>query len=61
MDTAIADLPQIMLSLEQAQKLIFGQRIKLEQPPAAALYRIYDENSRFPWCGGSDKFGAASA
>ncbi|MEH8023857.1 tRNA pseudouridine(55) synthase TruB [Gallibacterium anatis] len=47
MDTAIADLPQLMLSLEQAQKLIFGQRIKLEQPPAAALYRIYDENSRF--------------
>lgn len=47
MDTAIADLPQIMLSLEQAQKLIFGQRIKLEPSPAAALYRIYDENSRF--------------
>ena len=47
MDTAIADLPQIMLSLEQAQKLIFGQRIKLESSPAAALYRIYDENSRF--------------
>ncbi|MDK9431427.1 tRNA pseudouridine(55) synthase TruB [Gallibacterium anatis] len=47
MDTAIADLPQIMLSLEQAQKLIFGQRIKLEPSPVAALYRIYDENSRF--------------
>lgn len=47
MDTAIADLPQLMLSLEQAQKLIFGQRIKLEPSPAAALYRIYDENSRF--------------
>ncbi|MFU2074636.1 tRNA pseudouridine(55) synthase TruB [Gallibacterium anatis] len=47
MDTAIADLPQIMLSLEQAQKLIFGQRIKFEPSPAAALYRIYDENSRF--------------
>ena len=46
MDTAIADLPQIMLSLEQAQKLIFGQRIKLEPSPAAALYRIYDENIR---------------
>ncbi len=40
MDTAIADLPQLMLSLEQAQEVIFGQRIKLEQPPAAALYQF---------------------
>lgn len=46
-DTAVASLPKLILPLQQAEKLIFGQRIKLTQPLATMHYRIYDENTHF--------------
>lgn len=47
LDTAITDLPKLTVTTEVAQKLSFGQRIKLEQLTEQGLYTIYSEQGNF--------------
>lgn len=47
MDTAITGLEQLMVSNEIAQKLIFGQRIKMAESATSGLKAVYDGDKKF--------------
>ncbi|MFC0323271.1 tRNA pseudouridine(55) synthase TruB [Gallibacterium melopsittaci] len=46
-DTAITDLPILSVTTEIAQKLRFGQRVKLATEVAAGLHTVYTEQKEF--------------